>query len=371
MKLHALCLALLSALLLGLFIAGCNGFFTSSNGGGGSSSAKFAYVANSGDDKIQGYTVNTSNGVLTSQETIATGGTKPVSVDINDAGTLLYAVDNTSGDLAGFTINRSSSGALTAIAGTPVTVGTAPVRVAVDPGARFLFVASTGAIYGFPITSTSTGALGTPAVTTLPADPTSVLIDPSGNYVFVPMGATGLGVYKITTSTAALTAVTGSPFTHTACSAGATDVAIEPTDHFVYVSDGTASVCAFSFTSSSGAMTQLGSVAYPTHGAPVAITINPKYTYLYAINGPTTPSVAAFTVNSDGTLTEVTDSPFSGGSLNQPSALAVDPSGVFVYVSNQGGNNISLYSVNTTTGALTAQGTMAAGTAPMGLVITK
>lgn len=369
MKLRALIFPL-GFLALGFLVAGCNGFFTNSTSNN-STNAKFAFVANSGANNIESFTVNASNGVLSSSGTTLTGGTMPVSVDANDAGTLLYAADSTSGDLAGFTINRSSSGSLTAITGTPTPTGTAPVRVAVDPGSRFVFVAATGSIHGFPITSSSSGALGTPNVTTVPADPTSARIDPSGNFLFVPMGATGLGVYKITASTAALAAVSGSPFTHTACSAGAFDVAIEPTDHFVYITDNSANVCAFSFTSSTGAMTQLGSVAFPTHGTPVGLAVDPQFTFLFVANGGASGSVAAFKINNDGTLTEATDSPFTGGSLNQAAGITTDPSGVFVYVPNKAGNNVSLLSVDSTTGKLTSQGTIAAGTAPASIVVTK
>ena len=69
-----------------------------------------------------------------------------------------------------------------------------------------------------------------------------------------------------------------------------------------------------------------------------------------------------------GALSEVAGSPFAAGSF--PSSVAVAPSGKIVYVS--GGNNISAYTINATTGALTSIGTaVAAGTLPNSITTTR
>jgi YVTN family beta-propeller protein len=41
-----------------------------------------------------------------------------------------------------------------------------------------------------------------------------------------------------------------------------------------------------------------------------------------------------------------------------PASVAVDPTGKFAYVVNSGSNNVSMYAVDATTGALTLIGTM-------------
>ena len=73
-------------------------------------------------------------------------------------------------------------------------------------------------------------------------------------------------------------------------------------------------------------------------------------------------------VKSDGTLTAISSSPFSTGKT--PSAVAVDPSGSFVYVTNSGDNNISIFTINSNN-SLTSGGTMTTGTSPSSLVVTK
>jgi 6-phosphogluconolactonase (cycloisomerase 2 family) len=52
-----------------------------------------------------------------------------------------------------------------------------------------------------------------------------------------------------------------------------------------------------------------------------------------------------------------------------PISMAVDPTGKFAYVANAGSNNVSMYSVNAATGALTSIGTIAVGSFPQSVTI--
>ncbi len=53
-----------------------------------------------------------------------------------------------------------------------------------------------------------------------------------------------------------------------------------------------------------------------------------------------------------------------------PNAVAVDPAGRFLDVTNQGSNNVSAFSINATTGALTSAGApFAAGTGPQSITV--
>ena len=45
--------------------------------------------------------------------------------------------------------------------------------------------------------------------------------------------------------------------------------------------------------------------------------------------------------------------------------MTTDPSGKFAYVANSGGNTVSMYTIN----AVTANGTIAAGTFPVSITI--
>ena len=65
-----------------------------------------------------------------------------------------------------------------------------------------------------------------------------------------------------------------------------------------------------------------------------------------------TNNVSAYTIDEkSGRLVPVAGSPFPAGTF--PSAIAVDPLGKYVYVTNSMSNNVSGYAINSTTGALT------------------
>ena len=67
---------------------------------------------------------------------------------------------------------------------------------------------------------------------------------------------------------------------------------------------------------------------------------------------PQANAVGSYRVKSgSGDLKAVLGSPSKGAT--SPTSLAVHPSGKFIYTANQGGNDISLFSVNSNTGELT------------------
>ncbi|MFZ0710172.1 MAG: beta-propeller fold lactonase family protein, partial [Terrimicrobiaceae bacterium] len=72
--------------------------------------------------------------------------------------------------------------------------------------------------------------------------------------------------------------------------------------------------------------------------------------FVYVANGGGSNDVSAYRLGEDGALTPVPGSPFPAGNL--PASVAVDPTGKFAYVVNEGGNNVSAYRIGKN-GALT------------------
>src|SRR5215831_11118889 len=108
-------------LLVALLLAACGG------GGGGNEGAtspvaRFAFVANLGNDRVlSAYTVDATTGVLRHNGyAVVSSGTGFTSVSVAPSNNLVYAT-NSSG-VWGFSIN-ASTGALTPIAGSPFTDG--------------------------------------------------------------------------------------------------------------------------------------------------------------------------------------------------------------------------------------------------------
>ncbi len=83
-----------------------------------------------------------------------------------------------------------------------------------------------------------------------------------------------------------------------------------------------------------------------------AQTAQPPFLYLLEGKGTPTGTIHVFSVNSStGAISEVPGSPFNAGLA--PNQLVVDPTGRFVYVTNQISQDVTGFSVNPSTGALT------------------
>jgi 6-phosphogluconolactonase (cycloisomerase 2 family) len=104
-----------------------------------------------------------------------------------------------------------------------------------------------------------------------------------------------------------------------------------------------------------------------TGSNPESLAIDPAGLHLYAANVTATNEVAAYSITpSSGALTP------SGAAVGAgafPINIALDPSGSFAYVANEHSADISVYAVNSTTGALTLAGTFAAGNQPRSIAI--
>ena len=94
----------------------------------------------------------------------------------------------------------------------------------------------------------------------------------------------------------------------------------------------------------------------------VTCTTNPPR-FLYVANRGSG-DVSGYTIDpASGNLTAIAGSPFAAG--GNPVAIAVDPTGAFAYVVNQLSVNLSSFTINRTTGALTPAGApIGTGSAP-------
>jgi 6-phosphogluconolactonase len=243
--------------------------------------------------------------------------------------------------------------------------GTTPVWVAVDPGARFVYVVNGGSndISGFAINS-STGALtGFSSTFPVTATPLRATVDPSGRFLYVALGTGGTEIFKIN-SDGTLAVVRTVP---AAPCAASNAVALDANTRFVFVADGSTGICNYAVNASSGDLTLITSTIIPAGTNPVAVATGANGKFLFAANNGSS-NLSGFTINADGTLTAMSGSPFSVGSA--PADVTVDPSGAFVYVANFSGNSISIFSINSSN-SLSSVGTATAGTNPNSVVTTQ
>lgn len=169
-----------------------------------------------------------------------------------------------------------------------------------------------------------------------------------GQFVYVTTNYT-LFAYSINNSTGALTSAPGAALSGASPHA----VAVDPTGRFAYVVSGGQDVEALSI-SADGGLTLVGTY-FTCEFAATALAIDPSGSFIYATcNNPgNAGTVVAYAIDAGtGERTPVPGSPFPPGV--DPDAMAVDPTGKFLYVLNIGGPSISAYTINASTGALTA-----------------
>jgi 6-phosphogluconolactonase (cycloisomerase 2 family) len=179
------------------------------------------------------------------------------------------------------------------------------------------------------------------------------------------MGITG---YAVNTTSGELTQLAGSPFTPTAPFFNSTLV-VHPSGKFLYMADfDVDGVRVFPIDSDGSLGAEIARSPFVSGTGARDIALDPSGKFAYVINDGT--NVTAFSVNTtSGELTLV-------GNVDtgiSPFALAVDSSGKFLYVTNQTDGNVSAYTINSATGALipVVGSPFAAANSPVSIVATK
>ncbi|TAG24225.1 MAG: hypothetical protein EAZ37_16770, partial [Burkholderiales bacterium] len=148
----------------------------------------FAYVANAFTDNVSAYTINPSTGALTAVAgSPFTAGDTPRSVTVDPSGKFAYVANLLDRNVSAYIIN-TTTGALTPVAGSPFAAGNGPASVTVDPSGKFAYVAnvSSNNVSAYTINPT-TGALTPVAGSPFAAGdtPRFVTVDPSGKFAYV------------------------------------------------------------------------------------------------------------------------------------------------------------------------------------------
>jgi 6-phosphogluconolactonase (cycloisomerase 2 family) len=275
-------------------------------------------------------------------------GTAPVTYTPSFA----YVTNQTSKSISEFTIT-DATGALTAVAGSPLADSNGPQVVTAAPNGKFVYTGnSNGSISEYKITAT-TGALtkvsGSPIKGL--ADPVSLVVDPTSSFLLVADQTNQtLTSYTINPSTGALTLLNsvGTLFSPTA-------VALDPTGVQALVT-GQDSVDYFPISLNG----TIGNRSYYNGGATAtALSIDPTSQYLFQTNS-NGDNFAVYTLLESGVQSGAQY--FSTG--NGPSAVLAEPTGRFVYEANSTDGTISAFSLANSTGVLTSTGTFNTGTAP-------
>jgi len=162
------------------------------------------------------------------------------------------------------------------------------------------------------------------------------------------VSSNNISAYSIASGTGVLAPVAGSPFR---INLSAKSMQLSPSGNFLYVSAPSAFTGVIAvFSVNAGVLSSSPVSITPTaDNDPAGMAINPAGSYLYTANS-TASSISIYSIDSSsGALTQVSQSPLADTSAH-PVALIVDSTGSYLYVANQGSNNIGTYSITSGTG---------------------
>ena len=341
------------------FLAVCAAGFLS---GCASGHKQFVYVTGQGTNEVFEFRIQ-SNGTLVPLGTPNFPvGSNPSALRPHTSGDFLYITDFSGNDVTLLDIN-SGNGNLS----VPVSISIVnptnptnifatdkgPVSLVMSPTAPFLYAVNqtAGNVTGYTVDPGS-GSLGviqgsSPGLSSpfpiVPAShPAAVAIAPAGNFLFVANGTEGtIAVFSI--GEKGVLAQAGLP---TSVGAGATptSIAVEHSGRFLYVTDPAHNAIAGFAIQTGGALTPINGSPFVAGAAPIGLGIDPQGSLLYVANSGSN-NVSAFAIDaSTGALGAVTGSPFPTGGVG-PSAVAVDADTSFLYVTEQGSHDIAAFNI--------------------------
>ncbi|MGC2236158.1 MAG: beta-propeller fold lactonase family protein [Pyrinomonadaceae bacterium] len=294
-------------------------------------------------------------------------GTQSELLTIDRASNRLYAINKGSNTVGAFTIN-TTTGALTPMPFSPLTVVTNAVTIAVHPtGSPLVVGGNTGTplsgVYradSFDITSTTaTQAAGSP-FNTGGARPFSSVFSRDGNYYYVggALSTTFAGL-SVDTGTDILTTLPSSPY-----NVGSPTTLAYATDtqgrlFTANRTDGGLRV----FTTSGGVPTAVSGSPFATSFTGLTDGVLSPNEQFYVVADSSGSQVASYQISGAGaatTLSQVGSAPSNGSTAN---TIAFNQTGTLLYAANSSTRNISRYSFNTTTGAVTLLATTSADSA--------
>lgn len=201
---------------------------STAQGGGAGFNNVYVYVLDqeiaSAQPTILGFAQNQTNGSLTplagTNLTTMQGyhaGVLPSAIAVDGTTRFVYVTDQEQNEVLGYSIARTTTGALTPLTGSPFGTGQLPVNVVIDPRAKFLYTANynSGTISAFSLDSASGNLSATNGGTFASSTgPTCITIDPAlGQFLYTSnYQDNSLSGGELVTQTGVVNAVIDTPF---------------------------------------------------------------------------------------------------------------------------------------------------------------
>ncbi len=366
-----------------ILLTGCHNFFLcqkascpSSGGSGGTATTDFVYVSGSstGSTYITGYDI--SKGALTTLGSPDNLDYQPVAMNISPNDQFLYIASIPGASNAGiYVYTIDSTGHITGPNGGGVLISGAIASMDISPDGGYLFALSdTGLLMTEYKADTSTGSLqlvtsfqlpgltcALPINAALASQTCTVKASPTGDFVVVSLGTAGTVIFPFTSSSGITTAsYTTIPSGSTSASpSGDYSVALDASRR-VYIAR-TNAVAVWQINDAQGDAVQLSSTSFNSGVTPRSVVLANSYGDVYTANEGTG-TISGYSINATtGALTAISGAPFAGPA--NVSALGVDKSGSYMVAAGYNSSSgVQIFSISST-GALTLGASAGAGTA--------
>jgi 6-phosphogluconolactonase len=337
------------------------------------------YTNKTASKGIYAYRFDPGTGKLSSLG-LAAESQDPSFVAVHPSGKYLYAVNEIdtfqgqkSGAVSAFSIDLKTA-KLTLLNQVP-SKGAGPCHVSVDKSGKFVLVANYdgGSVAVFPVRED--GSLGS----------ASAFVEHSGSSVnkerqegphahwfsaspdnhfalAADLGLDEILIYRFNAAKGML-APNDPPYAKVNPGAGPRHIAFHPNGKFAYVlTEMGDSVTAFAYKAGNGSLLPLQTVSalsmlhkdYKGPKEAAEIAVHPNGKFLYASNRGGIDTISVFSIDAaKGTLQLKDEYPTMG---KTPRNCAIDPTGKFLLAANQESNNIVVFRIDATTGALSPTG---------------
>ena len=336
--------------------------------------ANYMYVSLQGDDKISLFTVNSETGNLTPKSEVPVSG-GPSALAISPDRTVLYVGRRNSSEISSFRLDQNTGG-LT-LTGT-VPVEAAPTYLSTDRKGKFLLSAYYQGAHAAVHPVGDDGAVGDPPIEWLETatGAHAMQTDHSNRFAFVPHiagnGPNAIFQFRFDEKTGHITP-NSPPKVEPEELLGPRHYCFHPTLDILYFSNEQGcSVTGYRLDISTGTLSALQTITtlpegYTDRNTCSQIHISSSGKFLYAANRGHN-SIAGFSVDaSTGRLTAI-------GQVSTeavPSAFSLDPEGNFLFAAGSESGRLASYRINGDTGGLTPLETYPVGERPMWVLMTK
>lgn len=322
------------------------------------STPRFLFVTNSAPSQVAIFSVDAATGVIALSDTLTTATTAE-DILIHPNGNFAYILNSTGNSINEYNLDVNN-GNLTAIGSQVVLTGVGnPAEFGIDASGNFIYVSHDASNQVEHVTvNSSSGRIAPGPLSATGALPRRVAISPNNLFAYAPTTNDGtLNQFAIAGATGILTPLT--PATVTVPFTGA-NIVIRADGSFAYLAVRSSSfVQALTVDATTGQLALLGTT--PTGISPEAICITPDGKFVYTANDNTN-NLSMFV--SDATTGTLSSAGAELATGTGPRNCAMDPRGLFLFVTNAGGTpSLYSYRIDQTTGLLTQISAVATGLA--------